>query len=143
MNKVMEHKVNRKDTTTAVNLNFGKISPCNSRGFFMQKTKHKVIRKGDVWIVDNANAVGHMQKGLRPHVVVTQVTGETVTVAPCTSAPKKNHQYVLKILPTEQNGLTMISYVLCPNPSLQTRASCERKYTISMKTKSHAFNLSL
>ncbi|MEK7101750.1 MAG: type II toxin-antitoxin system PemK/MazF family toxin [Patescibacteria group bacterium] len=80
----------------------------------MQKTKHKVIRKGDVWIVDNANAVGHMQKGLRPHVVVTQVTGETVTVAPCTSAPKKNHQYVLKILPTEQNGLTMISYVLLP-----------------------------
>ena len=78
----------------------------------MQKTRHRSIQKGDVWVVDNANAVGHMQKGVRPHVVVTQVTGDTVTVAPCTSAPKKNHQYVLKILPTEQNGLTMVSYLL-------------------------------
>lgn len=78
----------------------------------MRNTKHKNIRKGDVWIIDNANAIGHMQKGVRPHVVVTQVTGDTVTVAPCTSAPKKNHQYVLEILPTKQNGLTMISFVL-------------------------------
>ena len=78
----------------------------------MQNTKHKSIHKGDVWIIDNANAVGRMQKGVRPHVVVTQVTGDTVTVAPCTSAPKKNHQYVLEILPTKQNGLTMISFVL-------------------------------
>ncbi|MDP3726107.1 MAG: type II toxin-antitoxin system PemK/MazF family toxin [bacterium] len=79
----------------------------------MQKTKHKNIRKGDVWLIDNANAVGHMQKGIRPHVVVTQVTGETVTVAPCTSVQKKTHQkYVIEILPTEHNGLTMISFVL-------------------------------
>lgn len=95
-----------------VRLNSGKMSPCNSRGFSMRNTKHKNIRKGDVWIIDNANAIGHMQNGVRPHVVVTQVTGDTVTVAPCTSAPKKNHQYVLEILPTKQNGLTMISFVL-------------------------------
>ena len=95
-----------------VSLNFGNTLLYNSRRFFMQKTRHKSIQKGDVWVIDNTNAVGHMQKGVRPHVVVTQVTGETVTVAPCTSAPKKNHQYVVKILPTEQNGLTMISYIL-------------------------------
>ena len=79
----------------------------------MQKTKHKNIRKGDVWLIDNVNAIGHMQKGIRPHVVVTQVTGETVTVAPCTSVQKKVHQkYVLEILPTENNGLTTVSFVL-------------------------------
>jgi mRNA-degrading endonuclease toxin of MazEF toxin-antitoxin module len=79
----------------------------------MPKTKHKNIQKGDVWLIDNANAIGHMQKGIRPHVVVTQVTGETVTVAPCTSVQKKAHQkYVLEILPTEHNGLTMISFIL-------------------------------
>ncbi len=79
----------------------------------MQKTKHRDIRKGDVWLIDNANAVGHMQKGIRPHVVVTQVTGETVTVAPCSSAQKKVHQkYVVEILPTKHNGLTMVSFVL-------------------------------
>lgn len=79
----------------------------------MPKTKHKNIREGDVWLINNANAVGHMQKGLRPHVVVTQVTGETVTVAPCTSVQKKVHQkYVLEILPTADNGLTAISFVL-------------------------------
>ena len=79
----------------------------------MQKTKHKDIQKGDVWLIDNANAVGHMQKGTRPHVVVTQVTGETVTVAPCSSVQKKVYQkYVVEILPTENNGLTMVSFVL-------------------------------
>ena len=79
----------------------------------MQKTKHKDIQKGDVWLINNVNAIGHMQKGIRPHVVVTQVTSETVTVAPCTSVQKKVHQkYVLEILPTEGNGLTMISFIL-------------------------------
>lgn len=79
----------------------------------MQKTEHKSIQKGDVWLIDNANAVLHMQKGIRPHVIVTQVTGETVTVAPCTSVQKKAHQkYVVEILPTEHNGLAMISFVL-------------------------------
>jgi len=79
----------------------------------MQKTKHKNIRKGDVWLIDNVNAIGHMQKGIRPHVVVTQVTGETVTVAPCTSVQKKVHQkYVVEIPPTEHSGLTVVSFVL-------------------------------
>ena len=44
----------------------------------MQKIIHKKIKKGDVWVVENINAMGHMQGGVRPHVIVTQVTGETV-----------------------------------------------------------------
>ena len=79
----------------------------------MQKIGHKDIQKGDVWLINNANAVGHIQKGLRPHVIVTQVTGETVTVAPCTSVRKKAHQkYVVEISPAEHNGLSATSFVL-------------------------------
>lgn len=79
----------------------------------MQKTIHKKIQKGDVWLVENINALGHMQSGIRPHVIVTQITGETVTIAPCTSVAKKAHQkYVVEILPTKENGLTAVSFVL-------------------------------
>ena len=58
----------------------------------MPRIGRKDIQKGDVWVVENLTAVGSMQKGTRPHVVVTQVTGDTVTVAPCTSVTKKQHQ---------------------------------------------------
>ena len=79
----------------------------------MQKIGHKKIQKGDVWLIDNVTAVGHMQKGMRPHVVVTQITGETVTVAPCTSVHKRLRQkYVVEILPTTANGLHLVSFVL-------------------------------
>lgn len=63
--------------------------------------------------MENINAMGHMQGGIRPHVVVTQITGETVTVAPCTSVGKKAHQkYVVEILPTKENGFSVTSFVL-------------------------------
>ena len=79
----------------------------------MQKTTHKIIKKGDIWIVENINSLGHMQGGIRPHVVVTQITGETVTVAPCTSSKNRSSQkYIVKIEPTKSNGLTMDSFVI-------------------------------
>lgn len=78
----------------------------------MQKIGHKNIKKGDVWIIENKNAVGHIQSGKKPHVVVTQVTGETVTVAPCTSVQKAHQKYAVEILPTEENGLDATSFVL-------------------------------
>lgn len=79
----------------------------------MQKTGHKNIKKGDVWVIENPNATGHTQNGRRPHVVVTQVTGETVTVAPCTSINKRTHQkYTVEIKPTKGNGLDKTSFVL-------------------------------
>ena len=78
----------------------------------MPKTEHKKIKKGDVWIIENINAIGHIQNGKRPHVIVTQVTGETVTVAPCTSKKNLNKKYVVEILPTKENGLDMVSFIL-------------------------------
>ncbi len=78
----------------------------------MQKTTPKKIEKGDVYLIENSNAVGYVQSGIRPHVIVTQVTGETVTVAPCTSQKKLYRKYVVEIAPTSDNGLNIISYVL-------------------------------
>jgi len=63
--------------------------------------------------VKNTNSVGHIQNGIRPHVIVTQITGETVTVAPCTSSKGRiTQKYVVEISPTEVNGLSRTSFVL-------------------------------
>lgn len=79
----------------------------------MQKTGHKNIKKGDVWVIENKNSTGHVQNGRRPHVIVTQVTGETVTVAPCTSVSKKvRYKYTVELSPSKGNGLDRVSFVL-------------------------------
>src|ERR1035437_549044 len=94
----------------------------------MQKITHKKIQKGDIWVVENINAMGHMQGGVRPHVVVTQVTGETVTVAPCTSVSKKaNQKYVVEILPTKENGFSTISFVLLAQSFAADTSLLEKK----------------
>ncbi len=69
------------------------------------------IKKGDIFVMGNAGAEGHEQKGVRPHVVVTQVTQATVTVAPCTSVNKKQ-KYSVQIKPDEINHLSKVSFVL-------------------------------
>jgi mRNA-degrading endonuclease toxin of MazEF toxin-antitoxin module len=76
----------------------------------MKKTKPK-ISKGDIFILENFNAFGHEQKGFRPHVVVTQITGGTVTIAPCTTSDKIK-KYCVKINPDKENKLTQVSYIL-------------------------------
>ncbi|MBP6881546.1 MAG: type II toxin-antitoxin system PemK/MazF family toxin [Candidatus Pacebacteria bacterium] len=76
----------------------------------MQEKRHK-IAKGDIFIVNNTDANGHEQKGVRPHVVVTQVTGSTVTVAPCTTSTIVR-KYSVLLLPDAQNHLHRKSYVL-------------------------------
>ena len=76
----------------------------------MIKKVHK-IKKGDIYIINNFEAFGHEQKGIRPHVVVTQVTLGTVTVAPCTTSTKIK-QYTVEIKPDTQNNLEKKSNVL-------------------------------
>lgn len=79
----------------------------------MKNMEISQVKKGDVWLVDNVNAVGYAQKGIRPHVVVTQVTGQTATVAPCSSSQKRAKQkYVVKLEPTKANGLRVESFVV-------------------------------
>ena len=76
----------------------------------MKKIEHKII-KGDIFVLSNPEAFGHEQKGVRPHVVVTQVTGKTVTIAPFTTSANVK-KYSVKISPDDNNHLTSISYVL-------------------------------
>lgn len=84
------------------------------------------IKKGDVFVLDNIAASGHVQKGVRPHVVVTQVTGDTVTLAPCTST-LKNRKYSVKITPSDHNGLTKLSFVLIAQSFAADTASLRQK----------------
>ncbi len=76
----------------------------------MKKTAPK-IEKGDIFVLSNLDAFGHEQKGLRPHVVVTQVTGGTVTIAPCTTSLKVR-KYSVEITPSKSNGLHEKSFIL-------------------------------
>jgi len=76
----------------------------------MKKTELK-IHKGDIFILENLDAFGYEQKGNRPHVIVTQVTGNTVTIAPCTTS-NNIKKYSVKINPDKENHLDKISYVL-------------------------------
>lgn len=76
----------------------------------MKKTAPK-ITKGDIFVLNNLDAFGHEQKGIRPHVIVTQVTGKTVTVAPCTTSAKVR-KYTVEIIPTKSNHLHEKSFVL-------------------------------
>ena len=76
----------------------------------MKKIEPK-INKGDIFVLNNLQAFGHEQKGARPHVVVTQITGKTVTIAPFTTSTNVK-KYSVKISPDNINHLTLISYVL-------------------------------
>ena len=69
------------------------------------------IKKGDVWIISNPESFGSIQYGVRPHVIVTQVIGKLVTVAPCTSH-EKLMKHAVHLNPSIENGLTKESYVL-------------------------------
>ena len=71
------------------------------------------IQKGDLFVFGNDGASGHAQKGHRPHVIVTQIVGNVVTVAPCTtSASAKHFKHIVELTPTTENGLDKISFVL-------------------------------
>ena len=76
----------------------------------MKKIELKV-KKGDIFVLGNLEAFGHEQKGNRPHVVVTQVTGGTVTIAPFTTS-NSIRKYSVKINPDDSNHLNYASYVL-------------------------------
>ena len=78
----------------------------------MQDKKPK-IQKGDLFVFGNDGASGHAQKGHRPHVIVTQIVGNVVTVAPCTTTESaKRFRHVVELMPTIENGLDKISFVL-------------------------------
>jgi mRNA-degrading endonuclease toxin of MazEF toxin-antitoxin module len=76
----------------------------------MIKKAHK-IEKGEIYIIAHIEAFGHEQRGIGPHVVVTQVTLGTVTVAPCRTSTKIK-QYTVEIQPDAKNKLDRKSFVL-------------------------------
>ena len=69
--------------------------------------------------------------------MVTQITGETVTVAPCTSVTKKFHQkYVVELIPIEHNGLRNTSFVILSQSFAADVSLLEKKIGYLNKYKS-------
>ena len=76
----------------------------------MKKIEHK-IKKGDIFVLENLEAFGHEQKGIRPHIVVTQIIDNVATISPCTTSLRKR-KYTTEIFPDKNNNLKKKSFVL-------------------------------
>ena len=65
------------------------------------------ICKGDVWLADMPEGVGHEQKGKRPVIIVASVPEmKMAVVVPLTSNSNSlRFPFTLKILPCNENGL--------------------------------------
>jgi len=81
--------------------------------------------KGEVWLVDIAETVGHEQYGTRPAIILAEITHYLIVIlVPVTknmnmgSAP-----FTVMIEPTSSNGLTVPSVAL----ALQIRAVDRRR----------------
>ena len=71
------------------------------------------MKKGDIWVIDAGNFDGHEQSGIRPAVIVTNVTGPTVVVIPCTTNVKAlKFQHTIELFPTKENNLTVNSIAM-------------------------------
>lgn len=71
------------------------------------------MKPGDVWIVHIPELGTHEQSGIRPVVVVAQVTKTIVTIIPCTSNIRAlRFSYTHLIEQTKENGLTIPSVAL-------------------------------
>jgi mRNA-degrading endonuclease toxin of MazEF toxin-antitoxin module len=74
-----------------------------------------MIKKGDIFLFENNNAEGFVQKGLRPFLVVVSVVNNIATLAPLTSSAKRNSfPFSVLIEPDEHNKLDKVSFALLP-----------------------------
>jgi mRNA interferase MazF len=105
--------------------------------------EHKVIRTGEVWLVDLGNQKGSVQKGKRPAVVVSPdwiyEQCKHANIVPLTTQTKKRLPTHVKILQSE--GLDEDSTALCEQSRSLTEESFIRKLTeLSPKTMKEISN---
>ena len=71
------------------------------------------MKPGDVWVVDIPELGTHEQSGIRPAVVIAQVTKTIVTIIPCTSNMiALRFPYTHLVEQTKENGLATQSVAL-------------------------------
>jgi mRNA interferase MazF len=71
------------------------------------------MKPGDVWVVHIPELGTHEQSGIRPAVVIAQVTKTIVTVIPCTSNMMAlRFPFTHLVEHTKENGLTVPSIAL-------------------------------
>ncbi len=78
------------------------------------------MTKGDVWLVDIAETVGHEQYGTRPAVILAEITQYLIVIlVPLTKNTKiASAPFTTIIQPSKSNGITVPSVAL----GLQIRA---------------------
>jgi mRNA interferase MazF len=78
------------------------------------------LAKGDVWLVDLPETVGHEQYGTRPAVVLAEITRHLIVIIVPISKNMKTAEapYTAVIDPSRENGLSVPSVAL----GLQIRA---------------------
>ena len=71
------------------------------------------MKPGDVCVVDIPEFGTHEQSGMRPAIVIAQVTKTIVTIIPCTGNKLAlRFPYTCEIEPTKSNGLVSVSIAL-------------------------------
>jgi mRNA interferase MazF len=72
-----------------------------------------MAKKGDIFLFENKNAEGFVQKGLRPHLVVVSVVKNIATLAPLTTSAKRlTLPFSVSISPDDENKLHSSSVAL-------------------------------
>ncbi len=101
---------------------------------------NKIIRRGDLWLVDFSPTDGHEQNGVRPAVILSsdQIDINALELAyavPGTRTAKTDPETnelladVIRVEPSKSNGLTSVTYFLCN----QLRAVSLRRFTQSKR----------
>ncbi|MFH1056233.1 MAG: type II toxin-antitoxin system PemK/MazF family toxin [Candidatus Micrarchaeota archaeon] len=70
------------------------------------------MKKGEIWLVNLPEGVGHEQKGTRPVLISACANGLTLAIPLTTNAETADLAYTDKIAPTKDNGLTESSVAL-------------------------------
>ena len=82
------------------------------------------MKKGEIWLVELPEGVGHEQKGQRPALVVGQANDLAVIIPLTSSVTREKLPFTHSIEPTNENGLTETSVALV----FQIRALNETRF---------------
>jgi len=68
----------------------------------------KELKKGDIWLVNLSDAIGHEQKGIRPGIVVKDIRfADMAVIIPTTKKTEtETYSHTCTIQPSKENGLS-------------------------------------
>lgn len=70
------------------------------------------MKKGEIWIADMPDGVGHEQKGIRPMLVMAHANELTLAVPLTTNLARLTLDYTCEVSPSKESGLDQPSVAL-------------------------------